>query len=240
MGRYRALTGVRLRLPLVVFAVLTLALGSVSSAQAAFGSVSRTVPARTAVSVRPPGVGAAWSRSLAGHNQVIVANGTNNRTNGRILMTMWTRSAKGWHKGAAFWAWGGFNGWGKTRQGDRRSPTGVYSLTDAGGYYANPGTRLPYDHSAYRYRLVSNGHRVFSYVLAIGYNHVAGTPPLSNRTPGARSKGNQVWIHEGHNGYSLGCLGTSRAGVVAMLRWASPAAKPVILMGPNSQIIRSR
>lgn len=239
MGRYGALAGGRLRLPLVLVAVLAMAWPG-GPAIASVSHLMSRHPTRAGVHANPPGVGAAWSRSLAGHNQVIVANGTNNWTNGRVRMTMWTWSSTGWHKGGSYWAWGGGKGWGKTRQGDVRSPTGVYSLTDAGGYYRNPGTSLRYTHSARGYSRVIQGHRVFSYVISIGYNHVAGTSPLSTRTVSGRSMGDQVWIHEGHNGYSLGCLGTSRAGVLAMLRWVNPASRPVILMGPGTQISRRR
>jgi hypothetical protein len=69
---------------------------------------------RTGVNVNPPGVGAYWTSSLRGHNQVIVADGTNNSTNGRILMTTWTWTSAGWIKGGGWWAWDGANGWDKT------------------------------------------------------------------------------------------------------------------------------
>jgi L,D-peptidoglycan transpeptidase YkuD (ErfK/YbiS/YcfS/YnhG family) len=194
---------------------------------------------RTGVNINPPGVGAHWTNSLRGHDQVIVADGTNNRTNGRILMTTWTWTSAGWIKGGSWWAWGGSRGWAKASQGDRKSPTGVFSLMDAGGYYANPGTKLPYHHNPAGFSSVMKGHRVFSYVIAIGYNHVTGTSPLSNATPGRLSKGSHIWIHEGHGSPSLGCLGVSRGAVRAMLKWANPAARPVILMGPHSQVVRA-
>ena len=195
---------------------------------------------RTGVNRNPPGVGGYWTASLRGHNQVIVADGTNNGPNGRILMTTWTWTSAGWAKGGSYWAWGGSRGWGKTVQGDRKSPTGVFSLKDAGGYYANPGSRLRYFRNPAGFSKVMNGRRVFSYVMAIGYNHVTGTSPLSKATPSSRSKGNQIWIHEGHGSASLGCLGVARPAIVAMLKWANPAASPVILMGPHSQVVRSR
>ncbi len=194
---------------------------------------------RSGVNTNPPGVGAAWSKSLRGHNQVIVADGTNNATNGKILMTNWTWTTTGWVKGGAWWAWGGSGGWGKTGQGDRRSPTGVFSLKDAGGYYGNPGTRLRYFSNRGGFSTIMNGRRVFSYVLSVGYNHIDGMSPLSKRTPAPISKGNNIWIHEGHGSYSAGCLGASRTAVVAMLRWVNPAAQPVILMGPHSEIVRA-
>ncbi len=116
----------------------------------------------------------------------------------------------------------------------------MFSLKDAGGYYANPGTRLPYYYNPSGFSAVNYGHRSFSYVMAIGYNHVTGTSPLSNATTGPYSRGNQIWIHEGSGRPSLGCLGVSRGAVGAMLRWANPAAQPVILMGPHSQVVRAR
>jgi L,D-peptidoglycan transpeptidase YkuD (ErfK/YbiS/YcfS/YnhG family) len=204
--------------------------------------VTVKAPVRTGLNTNPPGVGAHWTKALRGHSQVIVADGTNNKTNGKIRMTTWTWStAAGWVRGGGWWAWGGGNGWGKTKQGDRKSPTGVFSLTDTGGYYRNPGTRMPYYHNPSGFSLInSKGRRSFAYVMAIGYNRVIGTSPLSERTVMPYSKGNQIWIHEGAGSYSLGCLGTSRAAVVAMLKWAKPAAQPVILMGPHFQIVRAR
>ena len=199
------------------------------------------VHVRSGKEANPPGVGAGWSKALAGHGQVLVADGLDNRTDGHVSMTLWSWSrSRGWHRDGSYTAWGGARGWGKTRQGDQRSPVGVFSLHDAGGYFADPGTRMPYDHDPVRYSRIQNGHRIFSYVIAIGYNHVSGTSPLSARTPGPASKGGQIWIHEGHGSASLGCLGTSRAGVVAMLTWADPAARPVILMGPHSAVTRTR
>jgi hypothetical protein len=103
-----------------------------------------------------------------------------------------------------------------------------------------PAPGLPYYYNPAGFSAVNYGHRSFSYVMAIGYNHVPGTSPLSNATVGPLSKGNQIWIHEGSGRFSLGCLGTSRPAVVAMLRWANPAAQPDILMGPHSQIVRTR
>ena len=197
--------------------------------------------ARTGVNAVPPGVGAHWAKSLLGHNKVLVADGTNNSTNGKIKMQMWNWGSTGWHRtGNTYYAWGGGKGWGKTRQGDRRSPTGVFGLTDAGGYYRNPGTKLPYQWSPGTYSAVVNGYRVNSYVLSINYNRVAGTPPSSARIPGPSSRGGQIRLHEGHASSSAGCIGVSRAGMRSMLRWADPRAKPVILMGPHTSIIRRR
>gem|GEM_PF-998905 len=216
------------------------ALGA-SALSAVSNAVTVRAPTRTGINTNPPGVGAHWTNALRGHNQVIVADGTNNSTNGRVRMTTWTWTSAGWLKGGGWWAWGGARGWGKTSQGDRKSPIGVFSIKDAGGYYRNPGTKMPYYYYPSGFSLIStNGHRSFSYVMAIGYNHVTGTSPLSEATVGPRSKGNQIWIHEGSGKYSLGCLGTSRGAVVAMLKWANPAAQPVILMGPHSQIVRAR
>lgn len=207
----------------------------------AFSNVFTVLPwNRTGTSANPPGVGAYWSSRLAGHNQVVIADGINNSTNGRVSVTPWTWTANGWVKGPADWAWGGSAGWGKTRQGDGKSPIGVFSLHDAGGYYGNPGTRMPYWYSPRGFsKIGTNGTRVFSYVLAIGYNHVTGTSPLSASTPGQYFLGNQIWLHENGGGYTSGCIGTTRTLLVYILRWINPASSPVILMGPHSQLTRT-
>jgi hypothetical protein len=46
-----------------------------------------------------------------------------------------------------------------------------------------------------------NGYRVYSYVMSINYNRVAGTPPSSARAPGPYSGGSQIRLHEGHASY---------------------------------------
>ena len=220
-----------------VAALLTIA--SVAVAAPA-PSAAAAVPARTAASYAPPGVGAHWRGALKGHNQVIVADGIANGTT-NIRVTLWTYvGANKWRNDGTYAGNGGRGGWGKTRQGDLRSPVGVFSLTDAGGYYPNPGTKLPYQYSPRTYSTIIGGVRVFSYVVAIGYNHVVGTPPSSRRTPGPYSRGNQIWLHERHAGGTAGCLGISRAGMVRTLRWLNPAAHPVILMAPHSTIVRAR
>jgi L,D-peptidoglycan transpeptidase YkuD (ErfK/YbiS/YcfS/YnhG family) len=209
----------------------------------ALSMVTLAAPLQASAAVTPsvpPGVGAYWANSLRGHSQVIVADGANNGTT-NIKLTLWTYvGANRWRNDGSYAAVGGTSGWNKTRQGDRRSPTGVFALTDAGGYYPNPGTRLPYQRSTSAYSTVLEGTRVFSYVVAIGYNRVAGTPPSSTRTTMGYAKGTQIWIHERHRTGSAGCIGTSRAGVVKVLRWLNPAAHPVILMGPHSTIVRAR
>jgi len=223
-------------LPIVAM-VATAAL--IQSSEAASPSV---VTARLVASYAPPGVGAYWRNILKTHSQVIVGDGIYNNTN-VIQLTLWTYvGVNKWRNDGSYTASGGANGWGKTRQGDRKSPTGVYGLTDAGGYYPNPGTQLPYQYSPHLYSYVYHNVRVFSYVVSINYNHVVGTPPSSTRTPGPYSWGSQIWLHQrtGLVGTSLGCVGTTRVGMVRILRWLNPKSHPVILMAPHSTIVRAR
>ena len=224
---------------LVAALAVLLAVG-VAAVAAPAPSSAAVVPPRAVASYAPPGVGAYWRAALKGHNQVVVADGVSNGTT-NVRVTLWTYvGANKWRNDGSYAGNGGRGGWGKTRQGDLRSPVGVFSLTDAGGYYPNPGTRLPYQYSPRSYSTVVEGVREFSYVVAIGYNHVVGTPPSSTRTPGPYSRGNQIWLHERHLHGTEGCIGIPRAGMVRTLRWLNPATHPVILMAPHSTIVRAR
>ena len=195
-------------------------------------SAAVTAP-RSVTSYAPPGVGAYWRNTLKTHNQVIVADGVGESTK-VIKLTLWTYIGDNkWRNDGAYTGIGGTSGWNKTKQGDRRTPTGVFGLTDAGGYYPNPGTRLRYEYSHSKYSFIVQNARVFSYVLAINYNHVVGTPPSSTRTTMGYAKGTKIWLHERHKSGSAGCIGTTRAGMVRILRWVNPAAHPVIIMGPQ-------
>lgn len=96
--------------------------------------------------------------------------------------------------------------------------------------------RYSYSRSAYSY--INRGVRVFSYVVAINYNHVPGTAPTSNRLTMPYYKGNKIWLHVGTGiaGTSAGCVGTSQAGMSNIVRWLNPAHHPVIIMGPHSTV----
>ncbi|MEU7600368.1 L,D-transpeptidase family protein [Streptomyces sp. NPDC040724] len=155
---------------------------------------------------------------------------------------LYTRPAAGadWVKAESWPARNGAKGWSAERAyGDLTSPQGVFALTDAGGLLPKPpGTRLPYDKNK---GFVASGRGVngeslagsFDYVVAIDFNRRAGKSPLDPVMPEGGGKGGNIWLHVDHDGPSQGCVGIPKEAMKKVLETLDPAAKPVIVMGPE-------
>ncbi|MCX4692724.1 hypothetical protein [Streptomyces sp. NBC_01408] len=156
--------------------------------------------------------------------------------------TLYTRPAAGadWVRAESWPARNGAKGWSTERKyGDLTSPQGVFALTDAGGLLAAPpGTRLPYDKDG---SFVATGRGVngeslagsFDYVVAIDFNRRPGRSPLDPVKPEGEGKGGNIWLHVDHDGPSQGCVGIPKQAMRKVLATLDPAAKPVIVMGPQ-------
>ncbi|WP_030845009.1 L,D-transpeptidase family protein [Streptomyces sp. NRRL F-4474] len=156
--------------------------------------------------------------------------------------TLYTRPEAGadWVKVESWPARNGARGWSAQRTyGDLTSPQGVFALTDAGGLLSPPpGTRLPYDEDR---GFVATGRGVngeslvgsFDYVVAIDFNRRPGHSPLDPVKPDGEDKGGNIWLHVDHDGPSQGCVGIPKEAMRKVLETLDPAAKPVIVMGPE-------
>ena len=185
-----------------------------------------------------PGLGASFRANIpASTDQVLLASGKSATAN-TVTVVLYTRSAQGtWLPGAAWSGHNALDGWTTDHhEGDLHSPIGVYTLTDAGGLYPNPGTKLPYLRSS-EFKDLGTGFEgesladAFNYVIAINYNHVPGTSPLSDARPMGESKGGGIWVHVDHGGPTHGCISLPQADVVMLLKTLDPAKHPVIVMG---------
>lgn len=154
----------------------------------------------------------------------------------------YTRPAAGadWVRTESWPARNGAHGWSTERTyGDLTSPMGVFALTDAGGLLPKPpGTRFPYDENSgfVPSGLGVNGESLagsFDYVVAIDFNRRPGRSPLDPVMPDGEDKGGNIWLHVDHDGPSQGCVGIPRAAMEKVLQTLDPAAKPVIVMGPE-------
>ncbi|MFF7586889.1 L,D-transpeptidase family protein [Kitasatospora purpeofusca] len=185
-----------------------------------------------------PGLGASFAgRIPADTTQVVLASGEGKDTN-RSAVTLWTRTGEGrWLAGETWQGHNAFKGWTTDHnEGDLRSPIGVFSLTDAGGRKADPGSRLPYDRDP---NFVVSGRGFageqlagsFDYVVAIDYNRVPGNSPLDPRRPNGSTKGGGIWIHVDHGGPTHGCVSVPEDKMAELIRTLDPAAHPVIVMG---------
>ncbi len=261
-ARHRAPRRSRGRLRLVVFAAVSVGvLGTsavrstpVSSATAAKPhtpllaepSQHRTVSARTDdAGLGPvyPGVGPAFgARIPADARQALVVVGAGPHSDLSVA-TLWSRAADGrWHPGTAWPAHNALRGWiTDHHEGDLHSPMGVFGLTAAGGLDADPGSRMPYDHST-AFRAGGTGFEgepltgAFDYVVAIDYNRIPGTSPLDPRAPLGPDKGQGIWVHVDHDGPTHGCVSLSKAHMVDLLKALNPADHPVIVMGDHAAL----
>ncbi|MGW7439571.1 L,D-transpeptidase family protein [Streptomyces sp. NPDC054849] len=181
------------------------------------------------------------ARIPAESRQLILVTGKG-RESSESTAVFYTRPAAGadWVRGESWPARNGAKGWSTERTyGDLTSPQGVFALSDAGGLLPKPpGTRLPYDKNA---SFVATGRGVngeslagsFDYVVAIDYNRKPGTSPLNQVKPEGERKGGNIWLHVDHDGPSQGCVGIPKEAMKKVLETLDPAAKPVIVMGPE-------
>lgn len=134
-------------------------------------------------------------------------------------------------------------------EGDKKAPTGKYSIGTAFGTKGNPGTKLPFrnitdddvwvddsDSSLYntwqsksetegQWKSAENMKvGAYGYGFVINYN--------TQRTPG---KGSAIFFHIGSS-YTLGCTATSEANVVKIMKWLDPGKSPVIIQTPTQNL----
>ncbi|MFF4607154.1 L,D-transpeptidase family protein [Streptomyces sp. NPDC001339] len=200
-------------------------------------------PPGAPVTVHPetvPGIGTALrSRIPADSGQVVAVYGRG-PDSADSTVVLYEKHAKGWDQQGSWTAHNGRRGWTVDHhEDDKRSPVGVFTLTDAGGVLANPGTKLPYTHSS-AFTPPSywpkNTRNDFDYVIAINYNRVKGISPLDPTRPEGRSKGGGIWLHMDHGGGTSGCVSVSKAGMRSLLRALDPARHPVVVMGDKAHL----
>ena len=143
-------------------------------------------------------------------------------------------------------AYVGKNGIGKTKEGDKKTPTGTYNLTTPFGILEDPGapqlytkvTKYHYwcgtSNSGYYNRLVDSREigrnytsgdehlidykGVYNYCMFIDYN-AAGEP----------GKGSCIFLHcTGKNRYTAGCVAVRESVMKGIIQWARPGARIVI------------
>jgi L,D-peptidoglycan transpeptidase YkuD (ErfK/YbiS/YcfS/YnhG family) len=192
-----------------------------------------------------PGVGPRTTAKIPSTaRQAVLVTGAGRDTNtGTFRLYERTDSDAPWRPAADVWpAHNALRGWTPHHMvDDRRSPIGVFSLTDAGGKYANPGTKMPYDHS-YHFTAYGQGFDgeplagAFDYVVAVNYNRDIGTSPLDQDKPLGPERGGGIWIHVDHGGPTQGCVSISKDHIRQLLRMLDPESHPVVVMGDAASL----
>jgi L,D-peptidoglycan transpeptidase YkuD (ErfK/YbiS/YcfS/YnhG family) len=138
------------------------------------------------------------------------------------------------------------------RQGTSTTPSGTYTLTEAFGIKADPGTRLPYTRVGADHWWVQDNSSPYYNQMRLGSqggfdtvspeNAATGSERLSrhapayhyaividfNRSPAVRGRGAGIFLHVNGSGATAGCVSVPEADMAWLLRWIDPGRSPVI------------
>ncbi|MFJ2766673.1 L,D-transpeptidase family protein [Streptomyces sp. NPDC087300] len=207
------------------------------------GRGGANAPARADDSKRIPDVGDRLQSKIPKNSRQVVAVYGDGEDWVKSTVVLYTKSGPSddtWEKVRSWPGHNGKKGWTTDhRENDKRSPVGVFTLTDAGGVLADPGAKLPYTQSssmqAPHYWPKTHWHD-FDYVIAIDYNRAKGTPPNDPTRPQGQTKGGSIWLHMDHGSGTSGCVSLSKSGMRYLLRTLDPKQHPVVVMGDRMNL----
>ena len=211
-----------------------------------YGKQKKVVPV-TVVEELPQGSAAAELDCANQTDQIVLVDYTGGS---KAVLSAHEKLNGVWTELASCDAYVGRKGIGKTREGDKKTPTGTFNLTTPFGIKADPGARLPYlkvtkyhywcaDSSSKYYnklvdeREVSRKHKsgdeylikykgAYNYCMFIDYN-AEGTP----------NKGSCIFLHcKGKNKYTSGCIAIPEKMMKNIVCWAREGTKIVIREKP--------
>jgi len=143
---------------------------------------------------------------------------------------------------------------GAKKEGDVKTPSGVFALKRTFGYASAIPSRMPYrqagkddlwvddaaspdynrwvrrgETSAASFEVMKLNDDRYKYGIIIEYN----TDPV------VRGAGSAIFIHvrRGENMPTLGCVALSESDMLRILAWLDPAAKPLAVMGIRDSLV---
>jgi L,D-peptidoglycan transpeptidase YkuD (ErfK/YbiS/YcfS/YnhG family) len=199
--------------------------------------------------------------TLIGESEQLIFATNRDPSSFRVTIHALERSKGVWH--LVFHAFAGsvgekgFAAIDNKREGDGKSPSGIFPLGIAFGYDPSVATKMPY-------RQATDDDFWVDDVNSEDYNKwVKGKPNAAswekmkrnddqykygvvieyNTNPIIKGKGSAIFLHVWKGGEStLGCVSMSEEMVLKVLGWLDPAKKPLIIMGTESELrgMRSR
>jgi D-alanyl-D-alanine dipeptidase len=147
------------------------------------------------------------------------------------------------------------------REGDGKSPAGVFSLGTAFGFAAQePGEwKMPYlvltasidcvdDAQSSRYNTIADRSMVTpdwnsaEHMRAVGEAYRWGVVVDQNAAPAKKNAGScvfmHVWTGAGHG--TAGCTAMPQSQIESILAWLNPAARPLLVQMPVADYVRLR
>jgi len=173
----------------------------------------------------------------------------------RVMIHALERSKGIWHIAFPTFAGSigekGFAAIDKKREGDGKSPSGIFPLGISFGYDSSVVTRMPYrqatEHdfwvddvnsedynkwitskpNAASWEKMKRDDDQYKYGVVIEYN----------MHPIVKGKGSAIFLHVWkHGGATAGCVAMAEEMVLRILRWLDPAKRPLIIMGTESEL----
>jgi L,D-peptidoglycan transpeptidase YkuD (ErfK/YbiS/YcfS/YnhG family) len=150
----------------------------------------------------------------------------------------------------------GFAPLDEKREGDSRTPSGIFPLQITFGYNETIRTKMPYrqalsddlwiddidavdynkwvkkkESNAVSYEVMKRKDNLYKYGIVIEYN----------TNPVIKGYGSAIFMHVwgGRNVATSGCVAVSEEDILRILEWLDPTAKPLIIMGTKKTIWRS-
>lgn len=175
--------------------------------------------------------------------QIITVQAATGRSRVAVLRTWQMTSGRYVQVFAPVVAFVGINGVGPTREGLGRTPSGVFTLTQAFGNQPNNGTRLPYfqagpddwwdenpaspEYNRHVHGAVSpGGNSENLYYAGAAYAHAVVIN--YNTQPVVKGAGSGFFLHVSFGAPTEGCVAIPAAPLNQIMRWLNPARDPVI------------
>jgi L,D-peptidoglycan transpeptidase YkuD (ErfK/YbiS/YcfS/YnhG family) len=140
----------------------------------------------------------------------------------------------------------------KKREGDGKSPTGIFPLGTAFGYAPSVPTKMPYrqatdndfwvdDVHSEDYNKWINGRSGTTSVEKMKREddlYKVGVVIEYNMNPIVRGKGSAIFLHvwRGDGKPTLGCVAMAEDKILRLLGWLDPGKRPLIIMGTESEL----
>ncbi len=216
----------------------------------ATATTTTTVPAATTWPRSTPAPDPALDRAGAAGQVVVVTAERYGSTT--ATLTAYQREGGGWRH--AFGPWTarlgtrGLAPAGEKREGDGRTPSGVYGFEFFFGVAPDPGVRFPYRRVTPRIVWDDDpisplyntwvdldrqqaGPTPEPMYVSPAYDHGAVIAYNTDRTPGL---GSAIFLHVSTGGPTAGCVSLPAGQLVEVLRWLDPAKAPKIVLGVSS------
>lgn len=181
-------------------------------------------------------------------DNILVVSSTK-KSNRNVTISYYQKSSSGWKQTFKVSGIVGKEGIGKGKEGDKRTPIGIYSITKLFGIDSNPGTQLPYhkltgseywcggsnhynqwiDESVQEHNCDrSNDEHLIDY--PINYDYAAALNYNPSNTYG---KGSAIFVHCKKGSYTGGCVAMPKSNMRTFMRGINSSTRVIIDLDTN-------